>query len=238
MTLDAKIGLSLGLVFIFIIAFVINGLPFIDPPGGNEQTTKSTAPENYTPGIAGSTRDRARELYRKRSPSITIYPPAQNIAKESVIITPPAVGPPAPVIEIPPAIVKKVEKPKLYTVKSGDSLSVISQKFYGSGNVQTGMKIISKASKLKSYDDIYVGQKLAIPTINQTENLTQRIVEAIIPGTSRNHSVYIIAEGDSLWSIATEKFGDGVRHNEIAKLNNLTDADLIKAGMKLKIPAY
>ena len=129
MTSDAKIGLSLGLVFIFIIAFVINGLPFIDPPGGNEQTTKSTAPENYTPGIAGSRRDRARELYRERSSAIIIPPPAQNIAEETVIITPPMVESPAPIIVIPPAVSQKVEKLKLYTVKSGDSLSVISQKF-------------------------------------------------------------------------------------------------------------
>ena len=32
MTSDAKIGLLLGLIFIFVIAFVINGLPSLRPP--------------------------------------------------------------------------------------------------------------------------------------------------------------------------------------------------------------
>ena len=40
MTSDAKIGLLLGLVFIFIIAFVINGVPnFYSDKNNNELTT-------------------------------------------------------------------------------------------------------------------------------------------------------------------------------------------------------
>ena len=62
-------------------------------------------------------------------------------------------------------------------------------------------------------------------------------MEVITPTTSRNRSVYVVAEGDSLWGIAAEKLGDGARHTEISKLNNLSDEDFIKAGMKLKIPA-
>jgi len=238
MTSDAKIGLLLGLVFIFIIAFVINGLPrFFDSSDSNELTTNLTAHQNYTPGIADSTRDTARTLYRERSPAITIQPPVRNITEESVVIQPAAVEVIAPIIEIPAVIAKKIEKPKLYTVKSGDSLSVISQKFYGSGNVQTGMRIISKASKLKSHDDIYVGQKLCIPAINKPENVVQKVVELNKPATRKSNLIYIVAEGDSLWSIAVEKLGDGKRHTEITKLNNLSDEDFIKAGMKLKIPA-
>ena len=238
MTSDAKIGLLLGLVFIFIIAFVINGLPrFFDSSNSNEETLILTAQSDYTPGIADSTRQAAQTLYREHSPAITIQPPVRNIIEGSVIIPSPATELASPVIEIPAAIAKKIKKPKLYTVKSGDSLSLISQEFYGSGNVQAGMKIISKASKLKSHDDIYVGQKLVIPAINQTQNTTQRIVEVITPTTSRNRSVYVVAEGDSLWGIAAEKLGDGARHTEISKLNNLSDEDFIKAGMKLKIPA-
>ena len=47
MTSDAKIGLLLGLVFIFIIAFVINGLPrFRRAVSSNELTTRMVDPEN------------------------------------------------------------------------------------------------------------------------------------------------------------------------------------------------
>ncbi len=237
MTSDAKIGLLLGLVFIFIIAFVINGLPrFFDSSDSNELTTNLTAQPNYTPGIADSTRQAAHALYRQRSPAITIQPPARNVFEDSAVVPPPGAEARAAVIEIPAVIAKKVEKPKLYTVKDGDSLSLIAQKSYGNGNVQTGMKIIGKASKLESYDDIYVGQKLVIPAINPPENVTERIVEVIKPTTSQSHTVYVVVEGDSLWGIAAEKLGDGARHSEISELNILSDAGFIKAGMKLKIP--
>lgn len=39
MTSDAKIGLLLGLIFIFIIAFILNGLPGLHGKGGSNQAT-------------------------------------------------------------------------------------------------------------------------------------------------------------------------------------------------------
>ncbi|MGA2094604.1 MAG: hypothetical protein ABSH16_14575 [Sedimentisphaerales bacterium] len=43
MTSDAKIGLLLGLVFIFVIAFIINGLPgFHHKDDGNKLTAKGS----------------------------------------------------------------------------------------------------------------------------------------------------------------------------------------------------
>lgn len=59
MTSDAKIGLLLGLVFIFIIAFVINGLPrFRSTTNGSELTTNMVSSQNDTLGIG----DREREV--------------------------------------------------------------------------------------------------------------------------------------------------------------------------------
>ena len=49
---------------------------------------------------------------------------------------------------------------------------------------------------------------------------------------------YVVKEGDSLWSIAAEKLGDGSRYKEISKLN----ADILKndhdltIGMRLNLP--
>lgn len=56
MTSDAKIGLLLGLVFIFIIAFVVNGLPRLrSEPDSNELTVISAegvvSPDTPPPGI-------------------------------------------------------------------------------------------------------------------------------------------------------------------------------------------
>jgi nucleoid-associated protein YgaU len=50
MTSDAKIGLLLGLVFIFVIAFIINGLPnFRDKTDNNELTTNMISRQNNNP---------------------------------------------------------------------------------------------------------------------------------------------------------------------------------------------
>ena len=56
MTSDAKIGLLLGLIFIFVIAFVINGLPSLRPPISRvEATTTPLGDEDFTGGVAGKT---------------------------------------------------------------------------------------------------------------------------------------------------------------------------------------
>jgi len=57
MTSDAKIGLLLGLVFIFIIAFIINGLPrFRGDKDNNELTTKMVSTQNNSPGLGAKER--------------------------------------------------------------------------------------------------------------------------------------------------------------------------------------
>nr|MBC8217755.1 hypothetical protein [Planctomycetota bacterium] len=53
MTSDAKIGLLLGLIFIFVIAFIINGLPsFRNATNNSELTTNmfSSQHENWVIG--------------------------------------------------------------------------------------------------------------------------------------------------------------------------------------------
>lgn len=69
MTSDAKIGLLLGLVFIFIIAFVINGLPsFHKSTGDNELTTNMIGSQNNPPGLGAKER-RAQDLIEQESQS-------------------------------------------------------------------------------------------------------------------------------------------------------------------------
>lgn len=54
MTSDAKIGLLLGLIFIFVIAFIINGLPNLRPQSSKaEMTTDLASTHNDDLGIAG-----------------------------------------------------------------------------------------------------------------------------------------------------------------------------------------
>lgn len=46
---------------------------------------------------------------------------------------------------------------------------------------------------------------------------------------------YTVVAGDSLWSIASKKLGNGLRWGEIYKLNNLTSTTIL-IGQKLKLP--
>jgi LysM repeat protein len=54
------------------------------------------------------------------------------------------------------------------------------------------------------------------------------------PGAPRE---YTVRAGESLWRIAERELGNGTRCKEIAKLNGLSNSDLITEGMKLKLPA-
>lgn len=56
MTRDAKIGLLLGLVFIFIIAFIINGLPSLRRGDGNELTRNMANTQRNNNGIGTNAR--------------------------------------------------------------------------------------------------------------------------------------------------------------------------------------
>jgi len=69
MTSDAKIGLLLGLVFIFAIAFIINGLPrFAERGGHSELTTNMAGPHKEKP-IAANERAATKVISRLGQPS-------------------------------------------------------------------------------------------------------------------------------------------------------------------------
>lgn len=160
MTSDAKIGLLLGLVFIFIIAFIINGVPTFNKKdsNNNELTTNITALHNSPPGIGTKERKVSRKLISP-PPSIpkqsfTPVQPAetnQDIRFEMPLPKEPApveqTGPPAEITltaaQSPPTQpvtrdrhVKRprparAPSPKVYVVREGDSLAEIALKLYG-----------------------------------------------------------------------------------------------------------
>jgi LysM repeat protein len=161
MTSDAKIGLLLGLVFIFIIAFIINGLPkFRSGANNNELTTNMVSYTNEPPGIADKERKAQEALdltpFEKRPTDEVPAPLAQNPDIRSAQKT---------IVEEP----KQVQSawPKTYVVQTNDNLADVAKKFYGpeQGNKPASVTRIFEANRniLKSPDEIYVGQKLVIP---------------------------------------------------------------------------
>jgi nucleoid-associated protein YgaU len=289
MTSDAKIGLLLGLVFIFIIAFIINGVPsFSKDDNNNELTTNIVSSQNKPPGIATKERKVNRQLIGPVRPtfkqSLTTAPPARNnldtrfemplpinlpVAKQ----TSQGIGikrTTAPMPPVPPIAQKndakkarppRARSPRVYVVREGDSLADIAVKHYGSqeGNRHVNVSRIFHANRklLKSPDEVYPGQRLAIPPLSASqpeqsgiENVfTTTLFEKVKSiGQKRPASggrkagqsrAYVVREGDSLWEIAADKLGDGNRYNEIAKLNAhvIDDEDTLTVGMRLKLPA-
>lgn len=104
---------------------------------------------------------------------------------------------------------KEGESQEIYTVKKGDSLWKIANKY------NTTVEKLKSANNLKT-NTLSVGQKLVIPSIS------------VSPGVS---DTYIVQKGDSLWSIAN-KFNMTV--SELKNLNNLTN-NLLSIGQVLKI---
>ena len=111
----------------------------------------------------------------------------------------------------------------LYRVKSGDTRWGISRQYLGGG---PRYKEIMDANGLTN-DMIYPGQILKIPASN--------------PGGSDSsvqepeYRTYMVKQGDTLWKIAQNLFGDGNKYSEIMNLNNLPNGNL-QVGQILKIP--
>lgn len=104
---------------------------------------------------------------------------------------------------------KEGESQEIYTVKKGDSLWKIANKY------NTAVEKLKSANNLKT-NTLSVGQKLVIPSISVSPEVSD---------------TYIVQKGDSLWSIAN-KFNMTV--SELKKLNNLTN-NLLSIGQVLKI---
>ena len=107
----------------------------------------------------------------------------------------------------------EVEKPDSnytdYVVRSGDTLSGIGAKF------GVDWRELVKLNNIVDPGLIYPGQHIRIPSAKVT--------------------MYTVKAGDSLWKIAKEQLGSGVRYKEIVRANNMSKA-IIYTGDTLIIP--
>ena len=176
MTSDAKVGLLLGLFFIFVIAFIINGLPRLrSDTNSNELTTMANSPND---SYIGSNERKAQEAIRRerpvrnRSQSVDEAQEATRdegkvrykrplsqdsvaVKNEPITTTEDKVKPTAPAPDanretktnVPKHV--KPDLPKIYVVQAGDNLAKIAQKFYGTerGNKTLNVKRIFEANR-------------------------------------------------------------------------------------------
>lgn len=124
-----------------------------------------------------------------------------------------------------------VSLPETYTVKAGDHLWAIATTQYGSGYNWVD---IARENKLSHPGQIAVGQVLKLPKVAVKEVVRPQAVASSTAPKIEGES-YTVVKGDNLWSIATRAYADGYRWGEIARVNNLTNPNLIEVGQVLKL---
>lgn len=149
--------------------------------------------------------------------------------------------------------------PGKYTVKEGDTLSSIAEKYY-----QDGYKYpeIVKANKLSDPNLISAGTILEIPKLVDTQAQTSppsspsasalpssaeetlqapadekgAIIQTDEFGPKITGNTYTVQAGDWLSKISARVYGNLMSYEKIAKANNITNPDLIEVGQVLTIP--
>jgi len=240
MTRDVKVGLLLGLGFIFMIAFVINGLPSLrGSRDSNELTRNMVEFPNKPPGIGAQerkyinqTESIGKEPYRAQDsllgePGIrfkTLLPQdlsdvqGEKSANDKVV--PAHIGP----VEDTTGVVKNIEPvkpalPKIYVVTEGDNMALIAKKFYGEeeGNKRASIAKIFEANRklLTTADEIRVGQKLTIPPLSLS-----------MAKKEKNKGGLASTIFEKVKSIGREHLSsDKLRQSKVSKLYTVRDGD-------------
>lgn len=137
--------------------------------------------------------------------------------------------------------------PGKYTVKDGDTLFTVAEKYYQNGDLFTE---IAKANQLDNPDLITTGQVLNIPKITPAPTLTttpqptetsnpdsnQQSTSNTEWGVAITGDTYTVTAGDWLSKISGRAYGDIHAYQRIVQANNISDPDLIEPGTVLKIP--
>ena len=233
MTSDAKIGLLLGLVFIFVIAFIINGLPNFGNRSQAEATPMINQDENF--GVADNAQNAQEQLdwdslLEQESDALADFEPA---ATESD----PGAVQPEPVVAAENEDVRSV-----YTFDSlmGGVSRTIEDVVKGFGEASRSTVLQAEASE--PAPAIEVAESRLAPQPAEPAR-SQRTAAAEGPGRNAAPKIYVVQAGDVLATVAKKAYGleEGNRLVNINRIftanrNTLKTADEIFVGQKLIIP--
>jgi nucleoid-associated protein YgaU len=239
MTSDAKIGLLLGLVFIFVIAFIINGLPNLRPQTSKPEITgimNPTAEESFS--VAGNAQKAQADWTAVLEDQKSNSGAAQTATGEQsqMTIAPQATGGPE------------------------------ARSFLPLGSIETWLEHIATANaQQKEQQSTYVmdvPQSTAMQPPAVTEHppavapARPKSAESVVPAPDIQQAarsvmasdragwkVYVVGEGESLASVAKKMYGaeEGNRIRNIRRIYEankdvLKSADEVGTGQKLMIP--
>tara|TARA_R110002096_G_scaffold173781_5_gene348528 strand:+ start:171826 stop:172668 length:843 start_codon:yes stop_codon:yes gene_type:complete len=126
-----------------------------------------------------------------------------------------------------------------YTVQEGDSLYRIAADALGDGNRWTEIQQLN-ADKVGNNGIINPGMTLKLPSNARVSAPQQQAPTRSSTASKKSEAsttTYTVAAGDTLGEISMKLLGTSRRMNEFVKLNGLKEADDIRVGMKLKVPA-
>ncbi len=132
------------------------------------------------------------------------------------------------VLKIP--LKKSTTNTEYYTVKSGDTPWLISQRF----NVCVNKLLAQNNLSESCY--IYEGQKLKIPFEQSKTN--QSFSTSSIPKqpqVSVTYKIHTVKKGETFWSISMDY---GIQVNELLKANNASESTSLNIGDKVNVPVY
>jgi predicted chitinase/LysM repeat protein len=114
----------------------------------------------------------------------------------------------------------------VYTVKAGDSLSLIADRYGVSGGYQK----LAQYNGITNPNIISIGQKIRIPGTTSPQTVTTST-----QSSSSSDTVYIVKSGDSLSAIAS-RFSVAGGYQALAKYNNISNPNIISVGQQIRIP--
>ena len=115
---------------------------------------------------------------------------------------------------------------------------------YAKGTSETTAPETSKKSNEEIANEVIAGnwgngedRKNALTNAGYDYSTIQSIVNSKLGVASKPSAKYhTVVKGDTLWAIAKKYYGDGNRYSEIAKANNIANANIISIDQKLLIP--
>lgn len=96
-----------------------------------------------------------------------------------------------------------------------------------------------KLKQYKTYGNKKINLKAttkASSTTSTAKTDTKAVVEQKRPTTGKETpKTHTVKSGETLWAIAKKYLGDGSKYSELAKINNISNPNVIKAGQVIKL---